>query len=166
MNMKFAPKIMLTTVISVFMSAFIMSAFIMSAFAGSDIPDLSESTENKSANKNMEQKIDELKSSLDRISVTTLKATQDFAKAGAKSMQDSLKTANDSMISLMTTVYELIAPIIKTQTVYKSADGQNYVIPTTSISTREKFDIASFKMVNDQKLKEKCMPATQNQSSK
>ena len=154
--MKFAKKIMLTSFISLFTVA----------FASSDIPDLSGTTENKSTNKDVDRKIDELKSSFDKISAATMKATRDLAKAGAESMQDSLKTANDSMISLMTTVYELIAPIIKTQTVYKSVDGQNYVIPSASISTREKFDIASFKTLNDQKLKEKSTSATPGQSPK
>lgn len=154
--MKFAQKIMLTTVISL----------SMTAFASSDISNISGATGEVAQNKEMDRKIDELKSSFDKISAATMKATRDLAKAGAESMQDSLKTANDSMVSLMTTVYELMAPIIETQTVYKSADGQNYVIPTTSISTREKFDIASFKTINDQKLKEKRLPATSNQPPK
>ena len=152
--MKFAKKMVLTTIISMFMTA----------FASSDVSSISGATGEMNNNKDMDRKIDELKSSFDKISAATMKATRDLAKAGAESMQDSLKTANDSLISLMTTVYELIAPIIKTQTVYKSADGQNYVIPTASISTREKFDIASFKTINDQKLKEKLTAATTSQS--
>ena len=145
--MKVSQKFLLTTIISLFMN--------VNAFATSELPDFSNTTSLSSRNKDIERKIDELKMSFDKISAATMKATRDLAKIGAESMQDSLKTANDSLISLMTTVYEIIAPIVKTQTVYKAADGQTYVIPTSSISTRAKFNIAQFKAENDQKLKEK-----------
>lgn len=143
--MKLSQKFLLTTIISLFMNA----------FATSELPDFSGTTNSSSTNKDIERKIDELKTSFDMISAATMKATRELAKIGAESMQDSLKTANDSLISLMTTVYELIAPIVKTQTVYRAADGQTYVIPTSSISTHAKFKIAQFKAENDQKLKEK-----------
>lgn len=146
MTMKLSQKFLLTAIISLFMNA----------FATSELPDFSSTTNySSSTNKDIERKIDELKMSFDRISAATMKSTRDLAKVGAESMQDSLKTANDSLISLMTTVYEIIAPIVQTQTVYKSADGQTYVIPTSSISRRAKFKIAQFKAENDQKLKEK-----------
>lgn len=149
-NMKFAQKVLLTAVISLFMNA----------FASSDTSDLSAATPGFSNASDINRKIDELKSSFDKIAEVTIKATRELAKVGAESMQDSLKTANNSMLSLMTTVYNLIEPILKTQTVYRSVDGQSYVIPTSAISTREKFDMASFKNANAQKLKEKNASVT------
>lgn len=153
-NMKFAQKVLLTAVISLFMNAFASSDI------SSNISDLSAATPGFSNASDINRKIDELKSSFDKIAEVTIKATRELAKVGAESMQDSLKTANNSMLSLMTTVYNLIEPILKTQTVYRSVDGQSYVIPTSAISTREKFDMASFKNANAQKLKEKNASVT------
>ena len=112
------------------------------------------STKSIEASDNTSKQIDNLNKSVNEMNKNTTAITNKLAQMEIDSINVAIKTAKESLEALINNVYNLIAPIIVTQTLYKSADGHQYIIPTASIENRQKFDVNSFKMKNDKKISE------------
>ena len=101
----------------------------------------------------LKQGIEELKTSVSNMSAATTKVALELAKVETETVQTALKAVKNSLVSVMKNMYELVVPLARTQTIYKSADGNSYIIPTTSIAERQKFNISQFNAMNEEKIK-------------
>ena len=106
------------------------------------------------ASDNTSKQIDSLNKSVQEMNKNTTAITNELAQMEINSINTAIKTTKESLEALINNMYNLIAPMIATQALYKSADGQQYIIPTASIENRQKFDINSFKMKNEKKISE------------
>ena len=98
----------------------------------------------------VKQELTNLKASFDQMTNEVSKVTTELTKTQTTTTQKMIDNAKKSLASIIKNMYDLVAPLVASQTVYKSISGQNYVIPTSSVSNRQKFDIASFVAQNKQ----------------
>ena len=92
----------------------------------------------------VKQELTNLKASFDQMTNEVSKVTNELTRTQTTTTQKTVDSAKKSLASIIKNMYDLVAPLVASQTVYKSISGQNYVIPTSSVSNRQKFDIAGF----------------------
>ncbi len=92
----------------------------------------------------VKQELTNLKASFDQMTNEVSRVTNELTRTQTTTTQKTVDNAKKSLASIINNMYELVAPLVASQTVYKSISGQNYVIPTSSVTNRQNFDIAGF----------------------
>ncbi len=113
-----------------------------------------------SSSENMKHEINALKSSFDKMSSVTARVATELARVEVAAVQTALKATRESLTSTLKNMHELVAPLVASQTVYKAEGGQNYIIPTASISVRQQFNIADFAAKNEDVIKGKSIASS------
>ena len=86
--------------------------------------------------------------SLKQVSNLVAKVVTELSNVEIATTQTALASTKKGLESILQNMYDLVSPLVASQTVYKSLSGQNYIIPTASVPARQQFDIASFEAKN------------------